>query len=124
MGDKQLTFEHLTMDVELPKSKNPFKRCMNKKDVEMAETNGAPEGYKRILKEMSATFEPGTITAIMGSSGAGKTSLLNVLAGRAQGKIGGSITINGSPISELKSSFKKVLLLLFTIKEPSLCDAG
>lgn len=53
---------------------------------------------KSILKNIHGTFEPGRCTAIMGASGAGKTSLLNVLAGHfTQGSMTGQITVNGQP---------------------------
>jgi ABC-type uncharacterized transport system YnjBCD ATPase subunit len=37
---------------------------------------------RTILSSMSAVLEPCSVVAIMGPSGAGKTSLLNILAGR------------------------------------------
>jgi ABC-type multidrug transport system ATPase subunit len=40
-------------------------------------------------------------------STAGKTTLLNVLAGRAQGKIQGRILLNGQPVSAAKALSKK-----------------
>ena len=36
---------------------------------------------KRILHKMSGAFKSGQLTAILGPSGAGKTSLMNILAG-------------------------------------------
>ena len=50
------------------------------------------EGSKRvkvlqILSDCSGAFQPGLLTALVGSSGAGKTSLLDVLAGRKTGQI-------------------------------------
>ena len=39
-------------------------------------------GQMRLLHNISAVFEPGSITALMGASGAGKTSLLNLIACR------------------------------------------
>ena len=52
-------------------------------------------GTKReLLSDVSARFSPGTITALVGPSGAGKTSLLMALAGRLQGDHRGSILIN------------------------------
>ena len=40
------------------------------------------KGTKHILRGLSGSLQPGTMTAIMGPTGSGKTSLLNVLANR------------------------------------------
>ena len=70
-----------------------------------------------ILKGIDGTINPGTLLAIMGSSGgkfsilifneinvkiAGKTTLLNVLAGRVDGVIEGRLLMNGYTKEEAK----------------------
>ncbi|XP_061343431.1 pleiotropic drug resistance protein 1-like isoform X2 [Gastrolobium bilobum] len=51
-----------------------------------------------LLKGVSGAFRPGVLTALMGVTGAGKTTLMDVLAGRKTGGyIGGNITISGYP---------------------------
>ncbi|KAJ8601724.1 hypothetical protein CTAYLR_003203 [Chrysophaeum taylorii] len=47
-----------------------------------------------ILGKMSVSFEPRSLTAVMGPSGAGKTSLLKTLAMRAPGQVSGSVLVN------------------------------
>lgn len=43
-----------------------------------------PGGPKELelLKGISGAFQPGVLTALMGASGAGKTTFMDVLAGR------------------------------------------
>jgi len=51
---------------------------------------------KYIVHHVSGLAQPGTITAIMGPSGAGKTSFLDILAGRKNtGEVTGPVLVNG-----------------------------
>lgn len=53
---------------------------------------------KKVLDCINASMSSGSLTAIIGSSGSGKTSLLNLMAGRmsvAGAKVSGSTTFNG-----------------------------
>lgn len=63
----------------------------------------APEVDKVILRGVSGVFKAGRLTAVMGASGAGKTSLLNVLAAEVSGSgVGGKIMINGEAVTSAK----------------------
>lgn len=42
-------------------------------------------GRLQLLHEVSGAFRPGVLTALVGVSGAGKTTLMDVLAGRKTG---------------------------------------
>ncbi|KAI8960633.1 putative ABC multidrug transporter [Daldinia sp. FL1419] len=54
-------------------------------------------GQRRILDDISGWVKPGTLTALMGVTGAGKTSLLDVLADRVStGVATGEIYIDGA----------------------------
>jgi ABC-type nitrate/sulfonate/bicarbonate transport system ATPase subunit len=51
-----------------------------------------------LLKGINAFAEPGSLLALMGGSGAGKTTLMDVIAGRKTvGRITGDILVNGRP---------------------------
>ena len=79
---------------------------------------------KAILSGVNAYMPSGSLTAIIGSSGSGKTSLLNTLSNRVAGgrlKFTGDITYNGSSqISSIRSAYvmqQDVLLPTLTVRE-------
>mmetsp|Transcript_21796 Transcript_21796/g.33266 ORF Transcript_21796/g.33266 Transcript_21796/m.33266 type:complete len:647 (+) Transcript_21796:40-1980(+) len=67
---------------------------------------GSGKKKKQILRNVSGTVKYGRVLAIMGPSGAGKTTLINVLTLDAlYGRATGSVTLNGSPLTN--NIFKK-----------------
>ncbi|XP_078168103.1 ABC transporter G family member 37-like [Carex rostrata] len=78
-----ITFDNIRYSVDMP--------------AEM-KAQGIEEDRLVLLKEVSGSFRPGVLTALMGVSGAGKTTLMDVLAGRKTGGyIEGTIMISGYP---------------------------
>ncbi|KAL2898951.1 ABC transporter G family member 31 [Bienertia sinuspersici] len=78
-----MTFHNVNYFVDMPKA---------------MKTKGAPEKKLQLLSNVSGVFSPGVLTALVGSSGAGKTTLMDVLAGRKTGGyIEGDIRISGYP---------------------------
>lgn len=57
------------------------------------------ETRKRILHGITGSVHPGEVLALMGPSGGGKTSLLNLLSGRIKTN-SGTITYNNQPYSK------------------------
>ncbi|XP_058109090.1 ABC transporter G family member 31-like [Magnolia sinica] len=78
-----MTFHNLNYFVDMPKA---------------MKQQGVPEKKLQLLSNVSGVFRPGILTALVGSSGAGKTTLMDVLAGRKTGGyIEGDIRISGYP---------------------------
>ncbi|CAI9286405.1 unnamed protein product [Lactuca saligna] len=78
-----ITFDNIKYSVNMPQ--------------EMKD-QGVSEDRLVLLKSLSGAFRPGVLTALMGVSGAGKTTLMDVLAGRKTGGlIEGDIRISGYP---------------------------
>jgi ABC-type multidrug transport system ATPase subunit len=68
---------------------------------------GVVEDRLQLLSGVTGAFEPGVLTALMGVSGAGKTTLMDVLAGRKTGGyIEGDIRISGFPKNQ--STFARI----------------
>ncbi|KAL8125646.1 hypothetical protein AgCh_013056 [Apium graveolens] len=78
-----LAFSHVNYYVDMP--------------AEM-KTQGVKEERLQLLQDISGSFRPGVLTALVGVSGAGKTTLMDVLAGRKTGGyVEGSIYVSGYP---------------------------
>ncbi|KAI0799933.1 putative ABC multidrug transporter [Xylaria sp. FL0064] len=90
---------------------------------------------KQLLRNLSGFVTPGKLVALMGSSGAGKTTLMDVLAQRKdQGTVKGSILINGRPqgisfqrdtgyceqndVHEATATVKEALLFSARLRQP------
>jgi ABC-type multidrug transport system ATPase subunit len=68
---------------------------------------GFPQKKLQLLSDITGAFRPGILTALMGVSGAGKTTLMDVLSGRKTGgTIEGEIRIGGYP--KVQDSFARV----------------
>ena len=67
-------------------------------NVQEMKDQGVKGDRLQLLQEVTGAFRPGVLTALMGVSGAGKTTLKDVLAGRKTGGyIEGDIRISGFP---------------------------
>jgi ABC-type lipoprotein export system ATPase subunit len=80
--------------------------------------------HKTVLDSVDAFMPSGSLTAIIGSSGSGKTSLLNIMAGRmslTKAKVSGATTLNGvAGIEGIRSAYvmqEDVLIPTLTVRE-------
>ncbi|KAI6684518.1 hypothetical protein NL676_030431 [Syzygium grande] len=74
--------------------------------VEMRQ-RGFAQKRLQLLSDITGTFRPGILTALMGVSGAGKTTLMDVLCGRkTTGYIEGEIKVGGYP--KVQETFARI----------------
>ncbi|RCV32844.1 hypothetical protein SETIT_7G035300v2 [Setaria italica] len=65
-------------------------------------------GKKKLLRSINGELRPGRVTAVMGPSGAGKTTFLNAVTGKVNGyKMTGSVLVNGKNVNI--RSYKKII---------------
>jgi ABC-type multidrug transport system ATPase subunit len=75
-----------------------------------ADPSSSQDTYKTVLDNVNGSLRSGRLTAIMGPTGSGKSSLLNVLAGRVlyvkNGALTGALLTNGQPRDQ--GRFKRI----------------
>ncbi|KAI4130995.1 MAG: hypothetical protein LQ341_006404, partial [Variospora aurantia] len=86
--------------------------------------------YKNILHDVSASMPSGSLTAVLGGSGSGKTTMLHALSHRISGgrlQIKGDILYNGDPqLSNIRNAYvmqTDILLPTLTVRETLLYAA-
>ncbi|KAM3285532.1 hypothetical protein P3S67_024331 [Capsicum chacoense] len=98
-----MTFHNVNYFVDMPK--------------EMS-SEGIPDKKLQLLSNVSGVFSPGILTALVCSSGAGNTTLMDCLAGRkTSGHIEGDIRISGCPkqqktLQEFQDMLNRMIYIL------------
>jgi ABC-type multidrug transport system ATPase subunit len=78
--------------------------------VEGENSSSAKRQHRQLLHNVHGSAEPGTSLAIMGPSGAGKTTMLDILSFRqSKGSIHGKIEFNGTPASDIEASLPRLI---------------
>ncbi|ESZ90351.1 ABC transporter [Sclerotinia borealis F-4128] len=112
---------NLSVSVDISPSAFSIERLIPRK---RAQDEVATPTTKRILHSVSASMPVGTLTAIIGGSGSGKTTMLNTMAERMMSSrltIGGTTTFNGmEDVHSIRSAYvmqQDVLLSSLTVRE-------
>ncbi len=76
----------------------------------MVELNNITKIYKveKVLSDLSYVFEQGKFYALMGKSGVGKTTLINIISTLADPTIG-EVLIEGKNVNEMKNQEKAII---------------
>jgi iron complex transport system ATP-binding protein len=78
-------------------------------------------GGRTLLREIDATFAPGTFTALMGANGAGKSTLLATICG-VLAPAGGAVTLDGADIATLDARTRAQRMALVEPTEAALAS--
>lgn len=112
--------DHLSVTVD--QSPGALQKLFSKS--KSSANHGAGNHVKTILDDISAEMQSGSLTAIIGGSGSGKTSLLNQMSGRMHGNrlsVSGRTLFNGSEdASGVRSAYviqQDILLPTLTVRE-------
>ncbi|KAF2012294.1 ABC transporter-like protein [Aaosphaeria arxii CBS 175.79] len=118
-----VTVQLRSLSVSVDESPGVLQRIFTKS--KNSATDAPPKNHvKKILDDVSATMESGSLTAIIGGSGSGKTSLLNQMSGRMHGNrlsTSGQTLFNGSEdASGIRSAYviqQDILIPTLTVRE-------
>ncbi|KAL9046081.1 MAG: hypothetical protein Q9214_000991, partial [Letrouitia sp. 1 TL-2023] len=120
-----IDIRHVNVDIDVSKSGFSALAASLKRKESTKEKQ-----WKPILRNINAKIPSGTLTAILGGSGSGKTSVLHAMSHRIDSdrlRVTGSILYNGSAnISSVRSAYvlqQDVLLPTLTVKETLLYAA-
>eukprot|EP01048_Picozoa_sp_COSAG05_P016901 COSAG05_NODE_2237_length_3355_cov_2.365172_1_plen_1019_part_10 len=101
----------LDVELKLPGATTKPRAPITIAFTDLALTLKPPLPNKKILRGVTGVLKSGRLTAIMGPSGAGKTSFLNAVSGKAgaYGKLSGQLLINGVKEPHGIQSYRKAV---------------
>lgn len=100
LGASRRIFEMLDMESDLPEAAEPASLGEVRGDIEFRGVSFAYEPGQPVLEDVNLNARSGEVVALVGPSGAGKTSLVMLLP-RFRDPDSGTITIDGVPLTQL-----------------------
>ena len=100
LASAERTFEFLDGEEEVPDTAHPVKLERAHGEIAFEHVSFGYFPDKILMKDISFTAHPGQKIAVVGSTGAGKTTLINLLM-RFYEVNGGRITVDGIPTTDL-----------------------
>ena len=100
LASAERTFEFLDSEEEVPDTSEPRELVRARGEIAFEHVSFGYFPDKILMKDISFTAHPGQKIAVVGSTGAGKTTLINLLM-RFYEVNGGRITVDGIPTTEL-----------------------
>lgn len=100
LASTERTFELLDSEEEVPDTKKPVKLKDVKGEISFEHVSFGYTPSNILMKDINFTVKPGQKIAVVGSTGAGKTTLINLLM-RFYEVNGGKILIDGVPSTDL-----------------------
>lgn len=70
----------------------------------VAENVSVSLGRTQVVRDVSMTLEPATVTGLLGPNGAGKSTLMRAMAGQLVHS--GAITLDGQPVSAMSEAYR------------------
>ena len=103
LAGAERVFEILDLDEEVPDREDSVDMQHPTGEVSFRDVNFSYDKSKPILKNVSFQVNPGEVVALVGETGAGKTTIVNLLT-RFYDADSGEIRIDGVPIPRIKRS--------------------
>jgi len=100
----QLQLAHQTLTGPIPMRPEGHRELESfGKSISFEDVGFSHQGRQALFEHLNLTFEKGQVTAIVGTSGAGKTTIINLILGLFEPS-SGHVTVDGVPIQEYKQA--------------------
>lgn len=100
MNSAQRIFEVIDRKTDVPEAENPIKIERMKGDIELKNVTFAYEPNRTVLKNVSFKVKPGEMIGLVGHSGAGKSTITNIIT-RLYDVNDGQVLIDGIDVKKI-----------------------